>query len=296
MNQILTYLPLIELALLHAGFACAQFLVLKAGVFSVAIAGLAAIGAYGSAVLSTRYGVPPGLALIAGAALAGLVSMALAAPLARLRGVYQAIATLAFVQIVLSLNLYAEGLTGGAMGLNNIPRSAGIAQIGLALTITVAVLVVMGRHRVGRAFEAIRQDEAMAASLGISITRYQSVAFLLSGLIAGYFGGLQAFHGYALDPNQFGFPLVVAILSFVVLGGRRHVLGPLVGTAVLTALPEIARPLADNRMLIYGVLLMLAMSYMPRGIVDTILAGLHTRRMRIQGKSRAVTSEVGGAS
>lgn len=295
MNQVLSYLPLLELALLHAGFACAQFLVLKAGVFSVAVAGFAAIGAYGSAILATRHGVPTALALILASALAGLVSVLLAVPLARLRGVYQAIATLAFVQVVLSLNLFAEGLTGGAMGLNNIPKSAGILHIGLALATTMAILVVLGWHRVGRAFEAIRQDEAMAASLGISIARYQSVAFLLSGLIAGYFGGLQAFHGYALDPNQFGFPFIVAVLSFVVLGGRRHVLGPLVGTAVLTALPEFARPLNDNRMLIYGVLLMLAMSYMPRGIVDTVLAWLHGRRLRGQRQSLAAGSEAGGA-
>jgi len=280
MSLINAHLPVVELVLLQAGFAYAQYLVLRAGVFSVATAGLAAIGAYCAAILATEYAAPAGVALAAAAALGSAVSVLLALPLARLRGVYQAIATLAFVQIVLSLDLWAEGITGGPMGYNNIPKLVGPLSLLVAVVGVMVVLTTIARNRIGRAFDAIREDEAMAASLGISITRHQSLAFLVSGLIAGGFGGLQALHGYALDPNQFGFSFVVSILSFVVLGGRRSVLGPLVGTATLVALPEIARPLADNRMLIYGVLLILVMSFLPRGIVDTTAEWLARRSSR----------------
>ena len=91
----------------------------------------------------------------------------------------------------------------------------------------------------------------MAASLGISITWHQALAFAISGALAGLFGGLEAYHSYALDPNQFGFHLLITVLSYVILGGRNSVIGPLIGTAILIILPELARPLAENRMIIY---------------------------------------------
>lgn len=273
------YRPLIELFLLHTGYAFSQYIVLRAGVFSVANAGLAAIGAYLSAILTLRYGVPVPLSILAAIGAGIGCALLLSWPLARLRGVYQAIATLAFVQIVLSLNLFAENLTGGAMGLNGIPKAVGMGWLAVAVVIVIGVMLAINRTRIGRAFEAVRQDEAMAASLGISVRFHQALAFAVSGAIAGLFGALEAFHSYALEPNQFGFAFLVAGLSYVVLGGRRSVWGPLVGTAVLIALPELARPLADNRILVYGVLLMAVINFMPRGIVDTFLGLLHRRRM-----------------
>jgi len=181
------------------------------------------------------------------------------------------------VSPVLSLNLYAVSLTGGPMGLNGIPRSGGAATLMAALAIVSYLIFSLGRSRYGRAFEAVRTDEAMAASVGISIPFHQTLAFVLSGVIAGLFGSLEAFHGYALDANQFGFGFVVAVLSFVVLGGRRSVLGPIAGAALLIILPEIARPLAEQRILIYGVLLMLVTAYLPRGVVDSAADALRRR-------------------
>lgn len=273
------YRPLIDLFLLQSGYALSQYIVLRAGVFSIATAGLAAIGAYVAALLTTRLGLSPALTIPLGAVAGLAAALLISWPLARLRGVYQAIATLAFVQIVLSLNLYAESLTGGAMGLNGIPNVVGTWTLVPALLLVCYVVTAINATKVGRAFEAMRQDEAVAASLGVSVARNQSLAFGLSGAIAGLYGGLEAFHSYALEPNQFGFAFVVAILSFVVFGGRRSVLGPIVGTAVLLALPELARPLADSRTLAYGVLLMLVINFMPRGVVDTLIEYAHRRRM-----------------
>ena len=274
----LAYRPLIDLFLLHIGFAFSQWIVLKAGVFSVATAGFAALGAYTAALVGVSLGLPPALGILA-ACLVGLAaSLVLSWPLARLRGVYQAIATLAFVQIVVSLVLYAEPLTGGALGFTGIPKVVTTPVLLMAALLAIWLMVAIDRSRVGRAFEAIRQDEAMAASLGISVRLHHVIAFAISGALAGLFAGLEAFHSYALEPNQFGFPFLVAILSYVVLGGRRTVVGPIVGAAILIALPELSRPLAENRMVIYGVLLVLVMNFLPRGVADTFIDRM--RRLR----------------
>ena len=289
----IAYRPLVDLFLLHTGFALSQYIVLRAGVFSVATAGLASIGAFATAFLSVRQGVHPALALFAGTALGCAAGFLLSWPLARLRGVYQAIATVAFVQIVVSLALFAEPVTGGALGLNAIPKLVGTWTLALAAGAALYLIMAMDATRIGRAFEAVRQDEAVAVSLGVSLNFHRALAFCLSGALAGFFGGLEAFHSYALEPTQFGFPFLVAILSYVVLGGRRSVWGPVAGAAILVALPELARPLAENRMLVYGLLLMAVMAFMPRGIVDTLAEALRRRRMALNAPAGA--SDVPGA-
>ncbi|MEA2910557.1 MAG: branched-chain amino acid transport system permease protein [Bradyrhizobium sp.] len=276
---LVAYRPLFDVFLLHTGYALGQYIVLRAGVFSIANAGLSAIGAYLAAGLTLKLGLHPYLSLIAATAAGTFFALLLSWPLARLRGVYQAIATLAFVQVVLSLNIYADSLTGGAMGLNGIPKIAGTSTLLVAAIVTIYIMTAINATRLGRAFDAIRQDEAVAISLGVSVRGYQSIAFAISGAVAGLFGGLEAFHGYALEPNQFGFSFLVAALSYVVLGGRRSVIGPVVGTAILVALPEISRPLAEYRMLVYGMLLMAVIAFLPRGVVDTWLEWRHKRRV-----------------
>lgn len=275
-----SYLPLIEFMLLHSGYALSQYVALRAGVFSVATIGFAAVAGYASAILTVTYGVPPVVSIAVALLIGAVLGLALAVPLARLRGVYQAIATLAFVQIILALNLYLESLTGGANGFNGIPKVVGFGALFIALGLTIYVVQSWKTGRLGRAANVVRENEAVAASLGVSTIRQQSIAFGLSGAIGGLFGALEAFHGYALDPNQFGFGLVVAVLSYVVLGGRRSVAGPIVGALILVALPEISRPLAEYRMAIYGVLLILVIVYLPRGIVDTALNTLHARKLK----------------
>ena len=290
----IAYQPLIDLFLLHAGLALGQYIVLRAGVFSVANAGLTAIGAYLAAGLTVKLGLHPVLSVLAGTLGGTLVAMLLSWPLARLRGVYQAIATLAFVQVVLSLNVFSEKLTGGAMGMNGIPKLVSTGTLGIALAATIYMVWAINQTRLGRAFDAIRQDETVAASLGTSVRYYQTIAFALSGTIAGFFGALEAFNSYSIEPSRFGFDFVVAVLSYVVLGGRRSIWGPLVGTAVLLALPELARPLADYRTLVYGLIMVAVMGYLPRGIFDTFVEYLHRRRIaRVDRAAMALASGAG---
>ena len=288
MNALIAgYLPLFDHYLLHLGLAFSQYIVLRAGVFSLATAAFAGVGAYTAGILAVGLGLHPAIGLIA-ATLTGMrAALFLSIPLARLRGVYQAIATVAFIQIFVSLAIYAEPLTGGAMGLNGIPKTAGTLVLLVAAIGATYLVWAVERGRIGRAFDAIRQDEAVAASLGISISRHQALAFALSGALAGLFGGLGAYHSYALDPNQFGFHLLITVLSYVILGGRNSVMGPIVGTAILIALPEIARPLAENRMIIYGLMLILVINYLPKGVADTVRDAMRARRLRSQGAAEA---------
>ncbi|MCB1391152.1 MAG: branched-chain amino acid ABC transporter permease [Rhodobacteraceae bacterium] len=287
MNLFLGYQPLLDVFLLHIGLAYAQWLVLRAGVFSLGTVGLAAVGAYTGGILVVSHGLPAPLALLAAALMGGLVALALSVPLARLRGIYQAIATVAFIQIVLSLNIYATGLTGGAQGITGIPKTVGTLTLLLAAAATVYLMYAITRSRLGRAFDAIRQNEAVAASLGVSIVRHQTLAFVISGALAGLFGALEAFHSYALVPSQFGFSYLIAILSYVVFGGRTSIWGPIVGTAVLILLPEIARPLADARMLVYGLLLILTINFLPKGVADTLIERARGRRLGTRGQPKA---------
>jgi len=278
-SYLLGYQPLLDIILLHLGLAFSQWLVLRAGVFSLATVGFAAVGAYTGGVLVVRYGLPAPLALLSAAVSGGLVALLLSVPLARLRGIYQAIATVAFIQIVMSLNIYGESITGGARGLNGIPKTVGTLTLLIAAALTIYLMVAITRSRLGRAFDAIRQNEAVAASLGVSITRHQALAFVISGALAGVYGALEAFHSYTLVPSQFGFPYLIAILSYIVFGGRNTIIGPIVGTIILVLLPEFVRPLADARILVFGILLVLTINFLPRGIADTLIERAHARRL-----------------
>ena len=264
------YEPLFAHVLIDILFALRQFVVLRAGVCALASAGIASLGAYAAAILAQSHGVPPAVAVVAATVLGTGVGVVLSLPLARVRGIYQAIATLAFGQIVISVVLYMEPLTGGALGLNSIPKVVATWHLLVAVVVVVYLLRAMLANSVGRMFNAARQDETVALSLGVSVAKYHVLAFAVSGAIAGLGGALYAFHSYSLVPGQFGFSMLVAALAAVVLGGRVSIFGPIVGAALLALLPEFGRVFASQRYLIHGLLLVLVIILMPHGIVDTI--------------------------
>ncbi len=292
MALLYSHQALFNLCLIASLLAASQYVVLRAGLFSLATAGLAAFGAYTAGILVVRYSVPP-LVAIAAAACAGVaVASILAVPLVRLRGIFQAIATLAFVQITKSFAFYLEDLTGGATGLNGIPKTVDTLELFISLLVVVIVIARLGWSPTGRAFDMIRQNEVAAAAFGVNVSQHHAIAFALSGFIAGLAGGLTALHNYSVVPEEFGFGMLIAVLSAVVLGGRVSVWGPVVGAIVLTLIPEIARPLQDNRMIIFGGLLIAVIIYLPNGIVDTLIA---RHRSRSQGQSNPQGSNVQAA-
>lgn len=279
MAFILTYRPLFDLICIYSVLAYSQYVALRAGLFSLATPGFASIGGYAGAILLKETALGPVLSA-GGAILCGIAAgLILSLPLARLRGAFQSIATIGFVQIMVSLTLYAQPLTGGPLGLNAIPKVVNTAELIPVIIALIALLAVINRSGIGRAFDAIRQDYTVAMSLGISVSRYFRYAFALSGAIGALGGCLLAFNTYSIQPDVFGFPMLVLVIASVILGGRSMVAGPIVGTAFLIILPELIRPLADARLLLQGLLLILVIIYLPQGIVDSLIHRWKQRRI-----------------
>jgi branched-chain amino acid transport system permease protein len=278
---VATYRPLFDLICIYSVLALSQYVALRAGLFSLATPGFAAIGGYAGAFLLKQTAMGPILAAAVAMAFGVAAGLFLSLPLAKLRGAFQAIATIGFVQIMVSLALYAQPITGGALGLNAIPKEATTGTLLSTVVVLTVLLAIINRSGIGRAFDVIRQDYTVAMSLGISINRYFRYAFGLSGGIGALGGCLLAFNTYSIQPDVFGFPLLVLVLAAVILGGRASVAGPLVGTLFLLVLPELARPLADERLLLQGILLVLVIIYLPQGIVDSLLQRLRLRSARI---------------
>ena len=264
------YQPIIDFFLIAIGLGYSQQIVLKAGVFSIATAGFSALGAYTTAIMVTRYGINPFFAIFC-AALMGIVSAyILSLPLTKLRGAFQAIATLAFVQVVIALLLYFEDFTGGALGVTHIPRLTNTLWLLLAVGVTMYVIWAISRSKIGRVFGALREDDSVAASLGIPIKFYYALAFMISGVIGAVFGGMRSLYVFNIEPIDFGFAAMVASLTVAVLGGRNTLLGPIAGAAIMAILPEVARPLAENRGIVNGIILILVITFLPNGVGDEI--------------------------
>ncbi|MDE2355075.1 MAG: branched-chain amino acid ABC transporter permease, partial [Betaproteobacteria bacterium] len=138
----------------------------------------------------------------------------------------------------------------------------------LALACTIALLQAMRRSRIGRAFEAIREDETAARLMGIATDRVKLLAFVLGAAIAGLAGGLNAHYTFTLSPGNFGFENAVDILTMAVLGGIQGLLGPLLGGAILTLLPELLRGLQEFRMAANGLILIVVVLFLPQGLWD----------------------------
>jgi branched-chain amino acid transport system permease protein len=277
---VATYRPLFDLICIYSVLALSQYIALRAGLFSLATPGFAAIGGYAGAFLLKEAAMNPVLAAAAATVCGVAAGLFLSLPLAKLRGAFQAIATIGFVQIMVSLTLYAQPITGGALGLNAIPKVATTGTLISAVVVLTVLITIINRSGIGRAFDAIRQDYTVAMSLGISINRYFRYAFGLSGAIGGLGGCLLAFNTYSIQPDVFGFPLLVLVIAAVILGGRASVAGPLAGTIFLMVLPELARPLADERLLLQGILLVLVIIYLPQGIVDSLVQRWRIRSAR----------------
>ena len=272
-----TYATAIAVIGISALLALSVWLTLYAGQLTLGNAAFMGVGAYVSALLGRHLDTPFPLALLAGAITAGIVAVPLGVTVFRLRGVYLAIATLAFGEVVRVI-LLATPITGKGQGLNGIPPKTELWQIYLSLAVVAYVLWRVQGSTVGRAWAAIREDELASASQGIDVGRFKLAAFVIGALIAGWSGGLSAHLTFSIDPSDFGFSKAVQILVFAVVGGIPNVLGPIVGAALFTALPEILRPLKDYRDIFQGLILLGVIVFLPRGLV-TFLDVRRTRKL-----------------
>jgi branched-chain amino acid transport system permease protein len=246
--------------------ALSIYLTLSCGMLAMANAAFMGIGAYTSSLLTMNAGAPFPLAIAGGMAAPALVALLIGLPTLRLSGVYLAMATLAFGEVVRIFILNTENWTGGALGLNGIPQSTQWWHVLLAVTLTLAVLARLRRSKIGRAFEAIKEDETAAGLMGINVTGHKMLAFVLGGAVAGLAGTLNAHLTFFIGPNEYGFDRGVEILTMTILGGINSLFGPVLGALIITLLPEALRSFKDYRAVFNGLILVVIVLFLPKGL------------------------------
>lgn len=286
------YLQIAVFALVNAIAAISVFMVLASGQMSLGSAGFMSLGAYTSAILTMNLGLPIPIAILLGGLVAALVSLIIGIPTTRLSGLYLAIATIGFSEVVRVLFLNLE-ITNGALGLSGIPilgqevtnllASWGILNTGLdyqqlqklvqiAIVLILMIIIVwlwlnLEKSNTGRAFAAIKSDNHAAELNGINVAKYKLLSFVLSAFVAGIAGALYAHATNFINPGDFDFGLSIDNLLYVVFGGSDVIWGPILGAFILTALPEFLRFMQEYRDLIYGILLVVLMIFRTDGII-----------------------------
>lgn len=304
-----TYGFLIVSMIIGAMLGLSLYLPLMAGQLSLASPGFYALGGYIAAILSTQvFSTPQDLfpiplllleILIAGV-VCGILGIIVGIPALRLRGIYLAIATIAFIEILRVISLNLE-ITGGAVGIFGIPQpfQTTIEYLWIAiplLLVSMFFLYRLEKMRVGRAFAAIREDELAADAMAINPTYYKVLAFTLGAILAGMVGAISAHFLNTWNARQGTFDASIIYLTFVLIGGSRSFIGPVLGGMVFTALPEVLRAIAntaglpsalaqflrDGRLIIFGLLIVIGTIFFPQGLVTPDL--IKGRGARSEGR------------
>jgi len=257
-----------------------------AGQISLGHAGFFGLGAYASAILTTRYGWPPIAALLAGAAGVGLLAFLVARPILRLKGHYLAMATLG-IGIIISIVLNTESwLTGGPDGLMTENFSiAGLTLkgekawywlVGALLLAAVWLANNLIDSPIGRALRAVHGSEVGAGVLGVDTSRYKVMVFVISAVFASVAGSLFCHYAGMVTPAKAGFFKSIELVTMVVFGGMASTIGAVFGAVSLTVLPQLLTAFEEYEAIILGGIMMGTMIFMPKGLVPT-LAGLLKR-------------------
>jgi len=251
------------------------------GQFSLGHAGFMAVGAYLSAAVTLFLGPrllgdEPSVALehviFLGALIAGGLSAAFAGllvgvPSLRLKGDYLALVTLGFGEIIRVIFQNVEVL-GGALGLNGIPYYTNIFWVVAFVAITIFVIVCVVNSTYGRGFIATHDDEIASEAVGLNTTRYKIVAFVIGAFFAGIAGGLYGHFKMTITPTGFDFTKSIEIVVMVILGGMGNTIGVVLAAVLLTLLPEVLRPIAEYRMILYSFMLIVLMILRPQGLFN----------------------------
>lgn len=269
---------------INALLALSVYTTLSCGQLALGNAGFAAVGAYAAALLTMQARWPFPAALAAGALLPAAAAVPLGLPVLRLRGVFLAIATIGFGEVV-RLGFVNWRYVNGAEGIVAIPQLTGMWTIYGAVALALFLLWRLRGSKWGFALEAIRQDEPAARTMGIPTTAYKLAMLVLGAALAGLAGGLEAHFTFMVAPNGFAFGRVVDMLVFAVVGGTGVFWGPALGAAFLTLLPELLRELAPLvgiepgplRLMVNGIILLLVILFLPEGLVS-LPGRLRTRR------------------
>ena len=251
--------------------ALSMFIVLYSGQLSLAAPGFMAVGAYTSVLMALYWHTPLALNIAAGVALAGLVGAVVGLPVLRLRGVFLAIATIGFIEALRLGVILNVPITGEGLGLKNVDADPlnGVYLVLGSLAVVLFLVWRLTKGRLGSAWAAIRQDELAALSQGIDVARYKMIAFVLSAVLAGAAGALEAHLETFIDPGdpQYGVTRAVQVLTFAVLGGSGHFAGPVVGALIVTTLPWVFMQAQLYINIVTGAFLIAVIVLRPQGIV-----------------------------
>jgi branched-chain amino acid transport system permease protein len=268
--------------ILGALLGLSVYLPMAAGQLSLATPAFYAVGGTLAALLSTQGEPQASISLGAvlgemalAAALTAALAVLVALPVLRLRGIYLAIATIALVEIVrvAILNL---PFTGGATGIFGIPQPfqepfGYIWLSGGLLAVCGWLFQRLEASRLGRSMAAVREDELASRCMGIHTTRVKLTAFVASAVLAGITGVIAAHYLNTWNARQGSFDVAITTLAFVILGGSRSWLGPVIGGLMLTALPELLRPVGDLRLVLFGLVILLGPVFFPQGLITPAL-------------------------
>lgn len=296
MEEILNgyFLQVFTFVCINILLALTVYMTVCTGILSLGNAGFMSLGAYTTAILTVNYDMPMPVGIVAGGLFAVLVALVIGLPTIRLRGLYLAIATMGFGEVVrvIALNL---DITHGALGFSGIPSMASVlsdyasdmglldaleidSQTGGQLLMNIVLLVIvcavlffwyrLEHSKIGRAWAAVKADEYAASLTGINVTAYKMIAFLFSAFFAGVAGALYAHTTFFISPTDFSWHKVVDILVYTVFGGSNVLWGSVLGATVLTIIPESLRAMSEYRDTIYGLMLVVLMAFRPDGILS----------------------------
>lgn len=248
------------------------------GQFNLSHVGFYCVGAYTAAILSTRYHFSFWLLLPLSGLMAAAVSMLLGVPTLRLKGVFFTITTLGFSEIIRMTVLNWESLTRGTMGIPGIPYPVLFGMklksnaefywiiLGIAIVAYISIYLLIN-SRIGRAWIAIREDEAAARSMGVETYKYKLMNLAISAFWAGVVGCFYAFFSAYVSADSFKLDESFSMVAMLLVGGQGTMLGPAVGAIVLTVLPEVFRSLVEYRLVIFGAAIVIMILLRPQGIV-----------------------------
>lgn len=298
------YVAIASIIGIHALLGLSVYLVAISGQMSFGQQGFFAIGAYLAGMCTALWGLPLLLSLILGSLVAGVIGFLVGFPALRVRGLYLAIATYGFGEIVrlVFLNVrYTKSIGGRVVGPNGAEGFrhvryvfdrglTGLQYLGIiafVLAVVAVLFYALDRSKLGAKLRAVEEDEGAAAMVGIDVTRVKVLAFTGAGAVAGLSGSLFIHYSSYIDHDMVALPLAIASVTYAILGGLGSFVGPILGAALLVSLTEGLRVLHDLRLFVYGGLIILTMIFRPRGLVDEALV-LKVRRWV---SSREVTRE-----
>jgi len=263
-----------------------------AGQISLGHAGFFGLGAYGSAILSARFGWPPLAALIAATLTVALLAHVIGRPILRLRGHYLAMATLGMGVILSIVAATEDHWTGGPDGMSVPPftlfgtslsgEGAWYSVVGALLVAAVWLSLNLIESPTGRALRALSGSEVAAEVSGIDSARQKLMVFVISAVFASVAGSLTAHYSGFITPSKLSFFHSIELVTMVVFGGMASTYGAVVGAAVLTTLPQLLTVFKDYEMVVFGAIMMGTMIFMPKGLVPSLgrLAGTAVGALR----------------